>query len=406
MHPSAIFAYDYDGELLFNTEEFAGVAVGTPVASSDGSMIMTTHTVSGTTGHFSVFNYGEAKANFTYKAVASGNSSIPFGAIGYFYSPAEGNFPEGMDNTNDLFIWSASTPEGAAAEGAGQLFAFQKPLINQWDKNASSFQVIKVGNSTSFQSPNAPALANKGYVMYISATQSELRYWAGSGLPRDHFDRGSKAFKGFERGAVRWAAAAASPTVDFDLVTPRVYGPTASTEVFGCNTDISSCVTHTTTEPLTNKVQVSPDNLHVYYAVAGSLTQLAGSTLAVNWNVTVGTGLGPIKGEIAVTPNGRVVYVADGSSGLHAFQVMANATGSSPAPTAGPIADVSDDEVSDAPSMAPSIVPGSYSTKAPVTPPVRPPSAPVPAPTSAAYAILVSRSYLGVLAATIMFVCL
>jgi hypothetical protein len=135
--PSAIFAYDYDGEPLFNTEAFVGVAVGTPVASSDGSMIMTTHTVTGTTGHFSVFNYGESKANFTYKAVESGNLSYPFGAIGYFYSPTEGNFPEGVGNTNDLFMWSASTPEGAEGEGAGQLFAFQKPLINQWDHRRS-----------------------------------------------------------------------------------------------------------------------------------------------------------------------------------------------------------------------------------------------------------------------------
>jgi hypothetical protein len=371
----------------------AGVAVGTPVATKDGSSIMTTHTVSGK-GHFSVFNYPDAgdtvKVNFTYTIPAK-VGSLPFGAVGYFHSPTEGNFPEGVGNTNDLFMWSAATPANATTVGDGQLFAFQKPMVNPLAINATELSVTLVGNGTQFQAPNAPVFSNGGYLMYISAMQSTLRYWAGSGFPRDQFDRGSKASKGFERGLPKYIAARAPPTVDSDPTAPRVYGPSAFSEIFGCSTDISDCIQAATPAPLSNKVLVSPDKKYVYYGVGDALTQVLGSSLAKVWNVTLGTGMNTkIEGEIAQSVSGRVIYVPVTAGVLYAYQVMANST----APTSPPL------EASDMPSENPSLPPTTELNAPTPSAPVKAPS-PVKPPQSDSVTIPI-RSYLGILAASLM----
>jgi hypothetical protein len=112
-----------DGSVLYESEPMAGVAKGTPVATSDGSLLITTHNVGGSTGYFTVFQYGVATPNFTYTETA------PFSAVGHFWNPIEGNYLEGAGNPNDIFIWALDTPEGTTEVGEGSTYRIHLWLV-------------------------------------------------------------------------------------------------------------------------------------------------------------------------------------------------------------------------------------------------------------------------------------
>jgi hypothetical protein len=344
-----------DGSLIFQTDEMVGETKGTPVASEDGSVLAVTHNVDGATGYFSVFMFGTPTANLTYTAPSTGNSSAPFGAVGFCYNPLSGSYVGGEGNTNDLFMWGTDTPKLATEGGTGQMFAFQMPMYNAF--NMTEPDVVVVNNLTAFETPNPPVFANNCYSMYIAASKSEIRYWVSTGIPRDYFDKGADQTVGFERGSVRWAAAAVPPTLSSNPTQPFLYGPSAASELYRMLYDLSeeTPTTILTQSPLTNKVILSIDELYLYFANSGALHQLEASSLDTVWNVTVGTGAN-VYGEIAQSRDGTYIYVPDTQGMLYAYQVKTPIEIDSAAPSASPsetvIAEESDSPTAGSPASA------------------------------------------------------
>jgi hypothetical protein len=376
-----------NGAALYTTPTMAGVTKGTPLCTEDGSIVLATHNEDAEKGHFSVFNYGASTVNYTLAARSTGNSSYPFSAVGYYYSPIEGNYPEGAGNPNDLFMWVADVPGSATEAGNGQMFAFQLPVVLPF--NSTPISAYPVGNQTTFQSPNPPVFAGQGYIMYQANTKSEMRYWQGDGLPRNFFAATANENIGFSRGLPRFAAPGAPPTLSSNPLTPNVYGPTASNEIFMMPYDFSTSMITNISSPLTNKVLISPDDLYLYYGTKdASLVQLDATTLQIKWNVTT---LGPVQGEMAQSRDGVYVYVADSAGWLTAFQVKEKSTVESVFPSATPnylqtgvpikllLSDVPTPELSGTESFLPTLV-GSESSLLPTPPPIgNIPTAPSPA---------------------------
>lgn len=77
-------------------------------------------------GYFTVFNVETpASPAFTY------TGQDPFAEIGYYYNPVQGYFVGGLDNRNDIFIWSTDIATTFTGSGDlnGKTYVFQLPVI-------------------------------------------------------------------------------------------------------------------------------------------------------------------------------------------------------------------------------------------------------------------------------------
>jgi outer membrane protein assembly factor BamB len=292
-----------DGSKLYESAQMEGFpsAGGTPVTSRDGSLLITTHNGDGRSkGYFTIFQYGVTTPVFAY----SGLGDARFGAVGCFWNPTEGIYPEGDNNPNDIFIWALDMTYDSYEVGDGQMFAFQKPL-----NVASNLIVSKMGNTTSFQTPHPPILTNGGYSMYWSVRESQIKFWQGDGQPRNYFASNATETIYLKRHDTKYFAPGAPVTLSSDPVTPTVYGPSASNQIFRMSWDFSDSLVVNTTSPLWHKVVISPDDMYIYFATAeGVLYQLNATTLETVWNITVGNG---VSGDLAISHDGSFVFVAD-----------------------------------------------------------------------------------------------
>jgi hypothetical protein len=383
-----------DGSVILTTGAMQGVTAGTPVTTENGQYILATHNVDGAQGFFSVFDISFPSAPFfSYSSTTVLNE--PFGAIGYYWSPIEGNFPGGELNTNDVFIWSFNTNLNLnnGTVGTPGVFAFQLPTNPMAPPN-----VTLVVGDRDYQSKLPPILTDGGLSMYWSLSRSRVYAWVGDGSGRLDFTTNGIANVFYDRGVPPSSAADAPPTLSNANGTAGfIVGPTASNQIFRLDRNFSDTpgTTVPTAAVITSRLLVSPDDMFVYYASPApdsTLYQLDSTTLATVWALPLSGG---ISGDIAMTINGARVIVADISGAVTAFTVAtaepetpiaapaptpdtgASPTGSSGAPATTRLSDL----ISGGPAI--SMTPSSTRVPTPVRSPVQAPvQSPVQSPES------------------------
>jgi hypothetical protein len=334
---SRVIAVSLQGTKVFETVAVPGVQAGAPQTSSDGRYLYINSNVGGNEGHFSVFDTtkatnGTVPAMYSYVAPPIANSTNsttnPFSPLGVFHNPIEGYYDGGAGNTNDIFIWCDDTPVGQTTPGSGNIYIFQQSM------NSTAAQVVVAGKPRSFQSPNPPTIANRGLSMFWSVVRAEERSWNGQpGLVSSYFSRTLVSKTSLNRGTPSYVAAKASPTVYGTDAMPTLYGPGASNQVFKSDFNFTNVIVVNTSSLVSNKVLVSPDGKKIYWASQdGKLVQASSSDLSQVWSVLYTS---PIFGAIAQSDDGTMIFAADSSGVLNAYQVAQ--TNASSAPTTVPL---------------------------------------------------------------------
>jgi len=230
------------------------------------------------------------------------------------------SFSGGLDNTNDVFIWSTDVDADQTSNPRpnGQIYAFQLP-VEEGDRLEVTFLT---SNDQVFHSGLPPVITNSGRNLYWAQTRSEVRCWAGGrAFDEDPF------FPAFlQPGDPVWSTARAPPTVTAGA-TPAVYGPSAANEIYRLNwdcslspeSDVYSFADNSTV--VSSRVVLSADEKYLYVGTQqGDLhffdtTDLAAGPL---WTYPVGGG---IAGDMALSPDGTQLYTADVNGNVRAFRV-------------------------------------------------------------------------------------
>ena len=355
-----------------------GVVAGTPVTTEDCQFVMATHNVDGSKGFFSVFSYAaESEPLLTYEHPVIANE--PFSALGYYWSPIQGNYPGGEGNTNDVFIWSFDTNLNLnnATVGTEQIFGFQLPTNPN-----SPLNVTEIPGDRDYQARTAPVLTDGGLSMYWSVSRSKVYAWVGDGNGRTDFSTNGVGSYSLQRATMPFSAPPlTTPSLSNGNATDGfVVGTSAVNEIWRGDRNFSSAaVTASTVGLITSRLLVSPDNMFVYYASPmpdASLYQVSSTDLSQSWKITL---TGGVVGDIAQTKNGARIIVADQAGSISAFAVATAdealmpvsappvaptaPTVSAPVPASGPTVTMGPSETS-----GPSSTSSPSTTRSPTTP--------------------------------------
>jgi hypothetical protein len=208
-----------------------------------------------------------------------------------------------------------------------------------------------------FQAITPPSITNEGRSAYWSVSRSSYIAWVGEeGLDRWHFNRGSNGNQGFTRNDdFPGTPCFAAPALSSDPAQPVVFGGSAFTEFIRLNYDFTEEIIVRTDSHIMAKAVVDPEDRTVYYAESnGLIHQARFDNIADIWQYALGFG---VEGEIALSSNGAILYVADTRGFITALQVA-------------------EIPITGAPSAIPSDAPSSVPTKAPVTPTEAPTAGP------------------------------
>ena len=309
---SLVVALDMDGNELWVSDALSGVASGTPVISDNGESVFLTHNSEVfSVGHFSIL---EADAG-----TLSYNMSDPFNAFappGIYHNPAQGWYDGGEGNFNDMIMWTVSPPPFATSIGEGLLFGFQYPP-DPLDPPAA----ITLGDVRNFQGITPPVMTNEGKSAYWSVSRSNWFTWVGiEGLKRTYFSRSHTANIGFTRNAqFKGQPCFAPPALSSSTTEPVVFGGTAAAEFVRTTFDFSQKRTKTLSSIVYSQAVVDPADRVVYYAESAGFVHRGNFVnLNDNWVYELEGGT---QGEIALSENGSILYVADTGGKITALQV-------------------------------------------------------------------------------------
>ena len=325
-----------DGTVTASFGMMQGTVAGAPVTTEDCQYVLATHNVDGSKGFFSVFEFSDPSAPaLTYEHPFIDNE--PFGAVGYYWSPVQGNFPGGELNTNDVFIWSFDTNLNLnnASVGTPQFFGFQLPT-----NPLSTLNVTLIDGNRDYQAKTAPVITDEGLSMYWSVSRSKVYGWVGDGSGRTDFTTNGVNNFGFTRDTMPFSSAASTTPSLSNSTGPEgfVVGTSASNEIWVWDRNFTDTpIVVPTAALVTSRLLVSPDDVFVYFATPApdsSLYQVSSADLAQTWKLTLSGG---IVGDIAQTKNGARIIVADSAGAVTAFSVATADEGLSPV-SAPPVA--------------------------------------------------------------------
>ena len=344
-----VIALSMDGNELWVSDRMEGIPAGTPVISDDGEYVFLTHNAAvSTIGYFSILWAVDSGALF----LSMSDESNPFAPPGIYHSPAEGYYDgeAGVDNTNDIIMWSVTMKPGDMVVGEGATFAFQFPKNSS---DPSDGYVLLGDEPRTFQATTPPVITNNGRSAYWSVSKSGYTAWVGEeGLNRFKFSRAPRFTSGFERNK-DWPGTAcfAAPALSSDEEQPVAFGGSAHTEFVRVSFDFAEETTLLVGSHIMAKAIVDPEDRAVYYAESSGLIHQANFN-DISDMFTHDMGF-PVEGEIALSPEGDLLYVATSNGAITALQL-------------------SNIPATSEPSIMPSDEPSSYPTRAPSAPTLSP----------------------------------
>jgi hypothetical protein len=100
-----------------------------------------------------------------------------YGPLGFVDNPSMGKYSGGMENINDLIVWTNNAQEGRAKYG--HTFAFQlPPLFHQSQAQVATLATV-VLKEVRWNAAVKPVLSTDGTQLFFGVTGSELRAWVG-----------------------------------------------------------------------------------------------------------------------------------------------------------------------------------------------------------------------------------
>jgi hypothetical protein len=188
-------------DLLWTSANLPGTIQGTPVIDSNrldprrkyvlltrntnvvlvDDQDATNSTTGGVIGHLTmlkatngnvVWTQAETDIDFIEEVDAQG-----YGPLGWADNPKKGLYAGGMQNINDLIVWTNSMSEGRA--NIGYTFAFQlPPLFHESQAQVATLASV-VLKKVRWNAAAKPALSTDGTQLFFGVTGSELRAWVG-----------------------------------------------------------------------------------------------------------------------------------------------------------------------------------------------------------------------------------
>jgi hypothetical protein len=310
---------------------------GTPRITEDQlHLVVTSNSAQNTLGHFTVWNLADTTSPlYQYDAPTNSTEPQPFGPIGFYWSPIQGYYEGGFDNSNDIFIWGTDNELSDPAAGIGQVYAFQFPEdvvdgLNTTFMSAPS--VTLVGAPRSFQSPTAPVLANEGLRMYWTGSRNEVRCWIGEqNVARNSFDKRPMAFTELPKDASNRGNTGMAPPV---VTANAVFGPLAANQIFRVDPlcQESSIRVIATNASVTTKILPSLDEEFIFFATVepdAKLYMMNASSLESVWAFQLNRG---VEADMALSPDGTTVFVASAGGVVEAVTVARSGAAQTGAP--------------------------------------------------------------------------
>jgi outer membrane protein assembly factor BamB len=356
---SRVVALDWEtGEELWISEFLDGVAQGDPLISSDGRYVFVTHnTARETQGFFSILSTHETPGQDPGKSLYSdftgsvGQDSVAFGPPAIFHNPTRGNYDpydggyggnpaisQGDDNNNDFVMWG-QTPKPADYRSKeiqdGHIYGFQFPRdfdsnnVTAASASMKNYDVtfFQLGRQIrDFQVTTPPVITNGGLSAYWGVSRSGFCGWTSKKVSRER-----NAVEGFTRnsdfpGQPVFATPALSHGSDSQ---PYLFGGTSSNEFVRLNYDLAEVVVIKTKSLIKSRAIVDVNDRVVYYVEEdGTLHQADFNVLTDVWSYDTlasspssSGGDVSVQGDIALTPAGNLLLVADTSGNVKALQV-------------------------------------------------------------------------------------
>lgn len=147
------------------------VVIVDPNSTSTGGVIGHLTMLQATNGNV-VWTQAETDIGSIEEADAQG-----YGPLGFADNPSMGKYSGGMQNINDLLVWTNSAQEGRAT--SGYTFAFQlPPLFHESQAQVATLATV-ILKEVRWNAAAKPVLSTDGTQLFFGVTGSQLRAWVG-----------------------------------------------------------------------------------------------------------------------------------------------------------------------------------------------------------------------------------
>jgi hypothetical protein len=100
-----------------------------------------------------------------------------YGPLGFADNPSMGKYSGGLQNNNDLIVWTNNAQEGRA--NSGFTFAFQlPPLFHESQVQVATLATV-ILKEVRWNAAAKPVLSTDGTQLFFGVTGSKLRAWVG-----------------------------------------------------------------------------------------------------------------------------------------------------------------------------------------------------------------------------------
>ena len=300
------------GEASWAVKSLVGACSGTPILSGKDEYAFVTHN-GNSSGTFSILSVADGSLVFN-QTDPSHHLSPP----GIYFSPMQGNYADGIGNTNDIVVFGNRPTEGASSVATGSsVFAFQFPI--GFPTTTTPPQVVTLVDDCDFEATTAPLITNGGNSMFWGVSRSKVVGWPGVTFDRDP---GGAAY-GFERGDPASLPVLADLAIGVDTSTPTLYTGNAGPgfAALATSTDLALLWNYTTLSPVYTQAKVAPADVdEVVFFIERLGVVHAVDTASGNfiWKNETNS---PIQGSFAINSASDTIFFADASGILRAWQV-------------------------------------------------------------------------------------
>lgn len=186
-------------ELLWTSANLPGTIQGTPVIDSNRIdlrrkyVLLTRNTnvvlldpnatgTGGVIGHLTMLQATNGDVVWTQAEIDIDHIEVVdaqgYGPLGFADNPSMGLYSGGMQNINDLVVWTNSAQEGRGS--SGYTFAFQlPPLFHQSQAQVETLRTV-ILKAVRWNAAAKPAFSMDGTQLFFGVAGSQLRAWVGN----------------------------------------------------------------------------------------------------------------------------------------------------------------------------------------------------------------------------------
>ena len=179
-----------DHTILWDSAGLPGISAGTPaivvnqndsknyVVLTHNSQIVKPDNTTVTTGHITLLQTIKGKLVWTESEWSRDEIPKGYGPLGRPNSSSAGKYSEGVENSNDLVVWTSSDDGGRGPLGYTYVFQLPQFFVDADDDQVAALRTVDL-KKVRWSSITRPVFSGNGTNMYVGVTGSELRGWVG-----------------------------------------------------------------------------------------------------------------------------------------------------------------------------------------------------------------------------------